>query len=87
VAWNDEQLAEFPGIVERAHANGYGEIVEVSVDDLYRREPQLGSGARGALEVPDEALICPFTTPLAYATEALLAGCDLRRSTHVMGVE
>src|SRR5919198_3539537 len=23
VAWNDEQRAAFPGIVERAHANGY----------------------------------------------------------------
>jgi glycerol-3-phosphate dehydrogenase len=87
VAWNEEQLREFPGIVERAHANGYRAIAEVSVEELYRREPQLGLGARGALEVPDEALVCPFTTPLAYATEALLAGCDLRRSTPVTGVE
>src|SRR5918995_286801 len=23
VAWNEEQRAEFPGIVERSHANGY----------------------------------------------------------------
>ena len=87
VAWNDEQLAEFPGIVERAHANGHRQIPELGVDELYRREPQLGPGARGALEVPDEALVCPFTTPLAYATEALLGGCDLRRSSPVTGVE
>ena len=87
VAWNEEQLAEFPGIVERAHANGYRAIAEVGVEELYRREPQLGPGARGALEVPDEALVCPFTTPLAYATEAVLAGCDLRRSTPVTAVE
>ena len=87
VAWNEEQLAEFPGIVERARANGYDQLAELGVDDLYRREPQLGAGARGALEVPDEALICPFTTPLAYATEALLGGCDLRRSTPVTAVE
>jgi glycerol-3-phosphate dehydrogenase len=86
VAWDEEQLAEFPGIVERAHANGYRDIAEVAVDELYRREPQLGPGARGALEVPGEALICPFTTPLAYATEAVLAGCELRRSTPVTGV-
>ena len=87
VAWNEEQLAEFPGIVERAHANGHRAIAEVGVEELYRREPQLGPGARGALEVPDEALVCPFTTPLAYATEAVLAGCDLRRSTPVTAVE
>jgi glycerol-3-phosphate dehydrogenase len=87
VAWDDEQLREFPGIVERAGANGHRALVEVGVEELYRREPHLGRGARGALEVPDEALICPFTTPLAYATEALLAGCELRLSTPVAGVE
>ena len=87
MAWNEEQLAEFPGIVERANANGYHAIAEVGVDELYRREPHLGPGAHGALEVPDEGLVCPFTTPLAYATEAVLAGCDLRRATPVTAVE
>ena len=67
--------------MERAHANGHRQIPELGADELYRREPQLGPGARGALEVPDEALVCPFTTPLAYATEALLGGCELRRSS------
>ena len=37
--------------------------------------------------MPDEGLICPFTTPLAFATEAVLAGCELRRDTPVTGVE
>ena len=87
VAWNEEQRAEFPGIVERSRANGYREIAEVGVEELYRREPHLGPGAQGALEVPAEGLVCPFTTPLAYATEAVLAGCDLRRSTPVTAVE
>ena len=61
VAWNDEQLAEFGGIVERSRANGYDAITELGIDELYRREPRLGPGARGALEVPDEGIICPFT--------------------------
>lgn len=86
VAWNEEQRAEFPGIVERAHANGHRNLAEVGIDELYRREPHLGPGAHGALEVPEEGLVCPFTTPLAYATEAVLAGCDLRRSTPVTAV-
>jgi glycerol-3-phosphate dehydrogenase len=87
VAWDDEQLAAFPGIVERARANGYGSIRELTADELYRREPRLGPGARGALEVPDEGIVCPFTTPLAYATEAVLNGCELHRDTLVTGVE
>jgi glycerol-3-phosphate dehydrogenase len=87
VAWDDEQLAAFPGIVERARANGYDAIRELDVDELYRREPRLGPGARGALDVPGEGIVCPFTTPLAYATEALLNGCELHRNTRVTGVE
>jgi glycerol-3-phosphate dehydrogenase len=85
VAWNAEQLAELPGIVERSHANGYTEIRNVDVDELYRREPHLGPGAQGALEIPDEGIVCPFTTPLACATEAVLGGCDLRLNTRVAG--
>jgi glycerol-3-phosphate dehydrogenase len=87
VAWNAEQLREFPVIVERSRANGYERIAPVDVDELYRREPHLGPGALGALEVPDEAIICPFTTPLAYATEAVLAGCELRLGTSVVGID
>jgi glycerol-3-phosphate dehydrogenase len=85
VAWNAEQLAELSGIVERSHANGYSEIRDVAVDELYRREPHLGPGAHGALEIPDEGIVCPFTTPLAYATEAVLGGCDLRLNTRLTG--
>ena len=86
VAWNDEQLAKLPGILENARANGSGDLREVGVEELYSREPHLGPGARGGIEVPGEGLVCPFTTPLAYATEAVLAGCDLRRSTPVTSV-
>jgi glycerol-3-phosphate dehydrogenase len=81
VAWDEGQLGGFGGIVERAQANGYSAMRELDAAELYRREPNLGPGARGALEVPDEGLICPFTTPLAFATEAVLAGCELRTRT------
>jgi glycerol-3-phosphate dehydrogenase len=84
VAWDEEQLAEFPGIVERAGGHHVGEL---DAAELYRREPNLGRGALGALEVPGEGIVCPFTTPLAFATEAVLAGCDLRLKTPLKGVE
>jgi len=87
VAWDDEQLAAFPAIIERAHTNGYDAIRELDLDELYRREPRLGPGARGALEVLDEGIVCPFTTPLAYATEAVANGCVLYRDTCVTAVE
>jgi glycerol-3-phosphate dehydrogenase len=87
VAWDEEQHGEFAGIVERSRANGYDSIRELDAAEFYRREPNLGPGARGALEVPDEGIVCPFTTPLAFATEAVLAGCELRRGTPLTGVE
>ena len=86
VAWSAEQLDAFPEIVRHAHANGYMEIREVDVDELYARELHLGAGAHGALEIPDEGIVCPFTTPLAFAAEAVLAGCDLRLNTRVTDI-
>jgi glycerol-3-phosphate dehydrogenase len=87
VAWSDAELARFPAIVERSHANGYERIRELATDELYRRVPHLGPGARGALEVPDEGIVCPFTTPLAFATEAVLGGCELRLRAPVTAAE
>ncbi len=87
IAWSDEQLAALPGIAKRARANGYTAICELDSEETYRREPHLAAGACGALEVPDESIICPFTTSIAYATEAVLAGCDLHLGVLVTGVE
>jgi glycerol-3-phosphate dehydrogenase len=87
VAWSDEQRGAFPAIVELAHGNGYKAIRELGLEELYAREPQLGPGARGALEIPDEGIVCPFTTPLAFATEAVLAGCELWLNAPVTAAE
>ena len=32
-----------------------------------RREPHLGTGATGAVVIPDESIICPWSTSIAYA--------------------
>jgi glycerol-3-phosphate dehydrogenase len=87
VAWNDEQLGRFPEITDNARSCGYERIAQIGADDLYRREPHLGPGAVGALEVPDEHIVCPFTPPIAFATQAVLAGADLRRGERVTGME
>jgi glycerol-3-phosphate dehydrogenase len=86
VAWSADQHAELAGIEEKARRNGYLATRYVPAAELYAREPHLGPGALGALEIPDESIICPWTTPLAYATEALQAGVQLRLRTRVLGV-
>jgi len=86
VAWTSEQFAALPGLEENARRNGYLAARLIGVRELYLREPALGPGALGALEIPDEAIICPWTTPLAFATEAVGAGVGLLLGTGVTGV-
>jgi glycerol-3-phosphate dehydrogenase len=83
VAWDDDQLAALPALAARAEANGYRRTRPIGAQELSAREPHLGPGALGALEVPDEAIVCPWTTPLAFATEAVRHGATLRLDTRV----
>jgi glycerol-3-phosphate dehydrogenase len=86
VAWDDAQLAALPALAAKAVANGYQRTRMVDAGELYQREPLLGPGALGALEVPDESIICPWTTTLAFATQAVRAGVDLLLGRRVDGV-
>jgi glycerol-3-phosphate dehydrogenase len=86
VAWDAEQLAALPAIAEHARANGYTAVRPVAVEEVYRLEPHLGVGALGALAIPDESIVCPFTTPLAFATEAVMNGVTLVLDAPVEGL-
>jgi len=86
VAWSDEQAGNLQAIVAKSKANGYTRIRSVPKSEVYQREPHLGPGAAGGLWVPDEWVIDPWSVPLAYATEAVRAGVDLRLGTRVTGV-
>ncbi len=86
VAWDDEQAASLPKLAAKATANGYESTVLVDATEVYAIEPDLGAGARGGLLVPDEHIIDPWSTPLAFAHDALVHGADIRRLCEVTGV-
>lgn len=86
VAWTPEELASLAGIAAKAVENGYTDARPVSATVVYEMEPALGPGALGGLAVPDEHVVCPFTTPLAFATEAVVNGVALRLATRVTAV-
>jgi glycerol-3-phosphate dehydrogenase len=86
VAWSPQQRDALAGIEATARENGYADARQVDLEELYAREPNIGSGAEGALEIPGEGIVCPFTTTLAFATEALAAGCELALNAAVSGV-
>ncbi|XUL86415.1 FAD-dependent oxidoreductase [Streptomyces galilaeus] len=83
VAWDEEQLAALPHLAEKAVRNAYADARIVEPPELYAREPLLGPGALGALHVPGESIICPWTTTLAYATQAVRHGVDLHLNSRV----
>ena len=86
VAWDDEELGKLPELQAKAEANGYDECRLVDAAQVYERVPDLGLGALGGLTVPDESIICTWTTNLALATDAVRRGAVLRRGARVVGV-
>jgi glycerol-3-phosphate dehydrogenase len=87
VAWDEEQLAALPALLAKAERNDYHAARLLDAGELRAREPHLGPGALGALEIPDESIICPWTTPLAYATQAVRAGVHLHLNCRVQHVD
>lgn len=85
VAWNEDELAALDGIEEKARANGYPAAARLTAEEVYAAEPNLASRALGGLRIPDEGIICPFTTPLAFATQAMVNGAALLLDTQVAG--
>ena len=86
VAWTPEQREALAGIQAKAVENGYEETRAVDLEELYAREPNLGPGAEGAIEIPGEGILCTFTTTLAFATEAVSDGCELVLNASVRAV-
>jgi glycerol-3-phosphate dehydrogenase len=86
IAWSAEQRDALVGIEATARENGYEDARPVDLEELYAREPSIGPGAEGALDIPGEGIVCPFTATLAFATEALGAGCELALNAAVRGV-
>ena len=86
VAWTDEELQTLPTLREKAERNGYTACELIDADAVYARLPDLGEGVLGGLTVPDESIICTWTTNLALATDAVRRGAVLLRGHTVTGV-
>ncbi|MCW2939563.1 MAG: oxidoreductase, FAD-binding protein [Actinomycetia bacterium] len=87
VAWTGEELQALPGLKEKAEKNGYQKCEILTADAVYRQVPALGDGVLGGLTVPDESIICTWTTNLALATEAKLRGADILLHHVVTGAD
>lgn len=87
VAWNEEDLHKLEGIVAQAHDNGVSDARLIGREQVRQREPHLALDALGAVEVPGEFLIDPWSAPLGYVLQGLLHGASVQFNAEVTGGE
>ena len=72
-------------LVENARRCGVVDVRQLSLEELYRKEPNLAPHAISAVLIPGEHIIDPWSAPLAYARHALANGATIRRDCEVLG--
>ena len=77
LAWTEADRAALTPMRARALENGVDDVTLLGPDEVAALEPHLAPGVRGALRVPGEGIVCPFSLPLALATEAVTGGARL----------
>jgi glycerol-3-phosphate dehydrogenase len=86
VAWNEEERRELDGICAHAHRNGTIDASVIDQATLRKREPNLSPAAVGAVLIPGEAIIDPWSAPLGYMTQAIRHGARLVTNAEVRRV-
>ena len=85
VAWDEEQLYKLPDIVDKAHRNNVPDVAQIDRNALRKREPFLSARGLGAVLVPGEHIIDPWSAPLAYVHQGLAHGGKVLRRCRVIG--
>jgi glycerol-3-phosphate dehydrogenase len=86
LAWTGEQEARLRADLVAAREDGFA-VEALDANAIYRRWPHFGDGIRCGLWLPDEAIVDPFSTPHAYALDALENGVEIRRDWPVLHAE
>jgi len=83
VAWTPEDLEKLQKIVEHARTVGIDDVAQICRDELFKLEPNLNRNALGAVHVPRETIVDPWSFPAALACQGLshggtiLTGCKV----------
>ncbi|MCC6197726.1 MAG: NAD(P)/FAD-dependent oxidoreductase [Burkholderiales bacterium] len=87
IAWNEAEREHLKAMHEDTIAAGFHSADLVGADEIYRRVPELASGALSAIWEPDEGIVDPFSTPYAYALDAVANGVEFRSTCPVEGAQ
>lgn len=84
-AWSEEEAARLPAIVEQARDNGIENVRRIPAATVRQHFPDLATGPHAGVLVPDEAVIDPWSAPLAYMRQAVENGARLVLRAEVTG--
>ncbi len=87
VAWTQAEQARLSELLGHAEANGVEGVVALSRREVLSRAPGLNPELRGAILIPGEHVIDPWSAPLAYALQAVANGATVLRGCEVTGGE
>jgi glycerol-3-phosphate dehydrogenase len=87
VAWTPKQATMLDAICAHAHRNGTTDARVIGQTELRTREPNLSGAALGAVLIPGEAIIDPWSAPLGYLRQAILHGAELVTHAEVRALE
>jgi glycerol-3-phosphate dehydrogenase len=87
VAWTEEEALALQDECAAAHVDGFASLRILDREGVYERCPHLAPGVVGGLWAPDEAIVDPFSTPVAYAVDAVENGVVYRPSSPVTAAE
>jgi glycerol-3-phosphate dehydrogenase len=85
VAWTHEQMEALAGIEAHAHENGISDVHYMDAMELRQAEPNLSETALGAVHVPQESIIDPWSAPYIYLRQAIENGAAVFLSCYITG--
>ena len=85
VAWTEAERARLPELLAHAEANGVEGLIALDRGEVLRRCPHLNPEVLGAVLIPGEHVIDPWSAPLAYALQAIANGAVVERNREVTG--
>ncbi|MEE9322481.1 MAG: NAD(P)/FAD-dependent oxidoreductase [Granulosicoccus sp.] len=74
VAWTQDEVEKLENIAEKARNNDVEDVNIISAKTIAKREVELSDSALGALSVPGECLIDPWSAPYVYLRQSLENG-------------
>jgi glycerol-3-phosphate dehydrogenase len=87
VAVTEEEEAELPHIVQKAHENHVHDVIPLDAKEIRRMEPAVTPQVRRGLFVPRESIIDPFLLVVAQAELAARNGVSFSTNREVTGLE